>query len=264
MLFRSRHKNSVTFYPIVVLSSDNHIVYGDAIRAYLQKSILNIEDGYIIEKQNYGYDIAGLLHGIDRIFKNHSDQLSNKSLLAYLHNKNNFSWKNILHSIFYTDNIIDYDTVCSNTFTVNCELNDLNRIIINQYPEIYDNITDKKFKYVQGTTFITKLNFLKSLSDKFDKIKHHFTHINKNDSYWRQIMKDEQLFLKYYSQYQHNLLNTPIDYHSFNIINKDLTVKNYIELYKKYGLKGIPDCQFEHALERYIGYLTLNSNILKV
>jgi len=258
--FILRYKNNITFYPIIILSSDYHIAYGDSVRNYLNNSILNIEDGYIIEKNNYGYDIAGLLYGVKKIFDHHQYDISEKSYLAYLHNKNNFSWRNILHSIFYTNNIIDYDTIVSNTFSVNCKLDDFNRNILNNYSDIFENVSNKIFKYIQGTTFITKLNFFQSLYNKFDILKYHFTHIGKDDIYWQEIMKNKDIFLYYYNQYQQNLFNTPIDYHSFNIVTQDSSIKNYIQLYKKYGLKGIPDCQFEHALERYIGYLIYNKS----
>jgi hypothetical protein len=41
--------------------------------------------------------------------------------------------------------------------------------------------------------------------------------------------------------------------------------KNYMELFLKFKKRGIPDLQFEHALERYIGYLISNKkNVLTV
>jgi hypothetical protein len=112
----------------------------------------------------------------------------------------------------------------------------------------------KKFNYIQGTTFITRIKYLKHLYDKFTDIIPLLTHIDKEDTYWQNIMKNDSIFQKYYIQYQNDTLNSPIDWRSASIVKK-YAVKNYMELYNRHGIKGIPDGQFEHALERYIGYL---------
>jgi hypothetical protein len=125
-------------------------------------------------------------------------------------------------------------------------------------PDIFDKgVLTEKFKYVQGTTFITKLDYLKPLYNLYNKIKPQFTTEQKNDIYWQKIMKNKEIFIKYYFQYQNDPLNSPIDWESQVVVGKS-GVKNYIELLNKYGLNGIPDVQFEHAMERYLGYLTCN------
>jgi hypothetical protein len=105
----------------------------------------------------------------------------------------------------------------------------------------------------------TNINLLKTLFYKYDIIYPNLTKIDTNDEYWISIMKNRELFDNYLSQYTNNIFNKDIDKNSFNIINNNMA-KNYIELYDKYGLRGIPDCQIEHALERYIGYLITNNS----
>jgi hypothetical protein len=263
--FIIKHQNTHTFYPIIALSSDHHEIYGDKITKYIENSIINIKNGFILRKKNYGYDIAGLVESVKYIFDHFVNLIEPSTYIAYLHNKSNISWKNILHSIFYTNFLEPYDNIVPARFCVeyNQDL-DINNFIFNTNQNIFKiNNTIKSFNYVQGTTFISRLDYLKPLYENYNLIFNNFTTIEKNDTYWQKIMTDSQIFNKYYIQYSNDLLNSPIDWRSSEMVKK-YRIKNYIELYTTYGLKGIPDGQFEHALERYIGYLTLNSNILKV
>jgi len=265
--FIIRHKENYTFYPIIVLSSDHHDIYGDKITKYVQDSVINIKNGFILRKKNYGYDIGGLIEAIKYLFDVYNNSIDKSTYIAYLHNKNNISWKNILYSIFYTNILEPYDNIISSRFWLDYNKTlDINNTIFNENKDIFkfDNRINESFKYVQGTTFICRLNNLKSLYQNYDLIVKNFTTIDKDDKYWQKIMNDSRIFNQYYIQYSNDPLNAPIDWRSSEIVKK-YNIKNYIELYTKYGLKGVPDAQFEHALERYIGYLiSHNQNILKV
>lgn len=257
--FILRHKNLYNFIPIIVLSSDYHHIYGQKIQQYLLSSIINLKEKNILKKSNYGYDIAGMIDGVKFIFKYYHNTIKPHTYLAYIHNKNNPSWRNILHEIFYENSLSPYDTISAAKFTALRQAHDLNNQIFVDHPDVFDqNVLSSNFQYSQGTTFITKIMFLKELCDKYYQIKQQFTHINKNDVYWQNIMKQQDIFLKYYMDYKDNIMNVPIDWDSHTVI-KNSGAKNYLELYQKYGLKGIPDCQFEHALERYLGFLILNN-----
>lgn len=255
--FILRHKKQYNFIPVIVLSSDYHHIYGQQLRDYLKQSIINIDAGYIIEKNNFGYDIAGFIEGIKTIYQYSMNNINTETYVAYLHNKTNLSWRNILHQVFYEDTLEGSDTIAPAKFTAEYQHNnDLNTQILIDYPDIFDkNVLFEKFKYVQGTTFITKLQHLKPLYHLYDKIKPHFTTIEKNDIYWQKIMKNKEIFVKYYFQYQNDPMNAPIDWESQIVVQKG-GAKNYMELLNRYGLKGIPDVQFEHAMERYLGFLT--------
>lgn len=255
--FILRHQKRFKFIPVIVLSGDHHHIYGQKIKNYLRQSILNLDTGYIIEKDNYGYDIGGLIEGIKTIYQSAMNNINSQTYIAYLHNKSNHSWRNILHQIFYEEDISGFDTIVPEKFTTQYyHNNDLNTQILIDYPDIFDKESlIGKFKYVSGTTFITKLNYLKPLYDLYIKIKPQLTTVQKNDIYWQKMMKNKEIFIKYYFQYQNDSMNAPIDWESQIIIQKG-GAKNYMELLDRYGLKGIPDIQFEHAMERYLGFLT--------
>jgi hypothetical protein len=86
---------------------------------------------------------------------------------------------------------------------------------------------------------------------------------NKDDVYWRKMMLDTEFFNNLFTYYETNVLNSPIDKNAPEIMIKTNS-KNYFEL-ANHGVKGLPDCQIEHAIERYIGYLTVyNKKVLKV
>ena len=248
-----QNQYGIRFAPIVVLSSHYNDIYGDRFSKYLRKSLLNIEHGKIVFKENYGYDIAGLVEGVHTIYENWPNSITKKSKITYIHNKTNESWSNLLHEILHFHDLENYETIASKAFTVGCPLNDINRHIFDNHPEIFDKVPDN-FAYVQGTIFSTNVELLKMIHDKYELLQEHWTHDYKDDVLWRSIMLDDNIFQSYLDQYSDQTLNQPIDKDSQAIVKKGL-VQNYMELQNKYGLRGIPDGQFEHALERYIGHL---------
>lgn len=248
-----QNQYKIRFAPVIVLSSNYNDIYGDRFSKYLKKSILNLEHGKIVFKENYGYDIAGLVEGVHTIYENWPSVITPESKITYIHNKSNESWSNLLHEILHFDDLKNYETIASKTFTVGCPPNDINRHIFDNHPEIFEK-APKDFAYVQGTIFSTNIELLKMLHDKYDLFQKHWTHDHKNDILWQNIMLDDNIFQSYMDQYSDQTLNQPIDKDSQAIVKKGL-VQNYMELQNKYGLRGIPDGQFEHALERYIGHL---------
>lgn len=253
--FIVRQQQKCNFVPVVCISSDNINVFGPNIKKYLEKSILNLNKfGHVLLRKNSGYDIGGLLEGLKYIYESSDTTINTNTQLAYLHNKNNQSWKNILHSIFYINDVHKYGTLASSRFTTNCSLDDLNRKIMEDKPDIFHDLHKKQFKYVQGTTFISKLSDLKPLVDDYDKIVKQLTNIKKHDTFWIECMADDTIFNRYVQEYSNQFLNSPIDFSSQKLIKDGLCV-NFMQLYSEYKLKGIPDLQFEHALERYIGDL---------
>lgn len=212
----------------------------------------------ILFRENRGYDMGGLMQIIDHIHQNKVDENEH---LIYLHNKSNRIWTEELHKIMYLDSFDKYDTVVSKKFTVKCKLNDCNRIILAKHDFMRD-ISDIPFAYTSGTTFITKIKNLYNLYINYNYIQKHFTTIKTNDIFWQSYMNDEDQF--------NNILHginacswvSPIDIDSRTTYLK-YKCKNYMELFLKYHKRGIPDLQFEHALERYIGYLILNNKNTK-
>lgn len=248
-------RNEYSYKIIICLSSDS--THDNSIIGQLYKYIINLDK--IICRKNIGYDIGGLLDGINYIFTNYT--INNDSKLAYVHSKSNIHWRNIINQIFYLDNIDNYDTIVSNKFIAKCDFNDLNRKLFIDNRDIFENnnINISPFEYIQGTVFRTKTIFLKELSDKYNSIIPRLTNIDKDDTYWQSIMKDYNIFQKYFNQYNNNIFNHPIDNNSYKILINNLA-KNYIELYKKFNIRGIPDCQIEHAIERYVGFLITNKH----
>ena len=225
----------------------------------LSKYLLNLQN--VIFRKNSGYDIGGLLDGLKYVFDNFT--IKEDSKLAYLHNKSNLHWRDISNKIFYVDDETN-DTIVSHKFSVICDSKDLNMRILKNYPSIFNLNTNNNIEYIQGTVFRTNINFLTDLYRKYEEIIPNLTNLEKHDDYWVSIMKDRNLFEDYFSNYSNNIFNKPIDRESHSAVCRGLA-KNYIELLEKHNLRGIPDCQFEHALERYIGYLIFNNTkVLKV
>jgi hypothetical protein len=121
----------------------------------------------------------------------------------------------------------------------------------------------KEWKFNGGKMFITKYCFLKPIIKNFNKIYHLLTDVNKNDIYWQKMMLDKEFFNKQYNHYKNDFLNIPINENAAEIMIKTKS-KNFFELLKN-GAKGIPDCQIEHAIERYLGFLTIyNKKVITV
>lgn len=225
------------------------------------KNIINIDK--IIIRPNKGLDIGGLIEGLKYI--NNNKSINNKTKLGYLHSKSNFLWAEELNKIFYQNNLDNYDTiVCQEFFVPFNRDEDNNKQTMIDHPEIFSQMYFSNFSYIQGTTFITNFNNLKPLIEKYDLIQKQLTDINKKDSYWIDLMLNDTAFNRYFDYYKYNKYNDPMHKESQRLVKEGKTF-NFIELYQKYGLKGIPDGCFEHALERYIGYLISNNqNLLKV
>jgi hypothetical protein len=214
------------------------------------KNVLNFEN--LSVEHNQTWDTSGLLKLIKNVFDNHS--YDNNTNVAYLHNKSNIYWRKELNKIFYHNYTnLNYDTVVSDLFYGECEPLDNNRVLMEKYSIIKD-ISNKKFNYIQGTIFLTKLFFLQELYDHNKYFTDSLTNLSTINSYWINLMLDNKIFNQYYEFYKNNKYNKPIDFESQNIVSKNLAT-NYIQLYHKFNKKGIPDLHFEHCLERYIGYL---------
>jgi hypothetical protein len=215
------------------------------------KDIINLKEIQI--SPNKGWDLNGLLVFIKNIYDNNHIDESQK--LAYLHNKSNILWRDELNKIFYLKNheIKPHDTIVCNKFFIECPANDLNRTVMKNY-NLFNDLSEMKFNYIQGTVFITKLHMLKNLYDFNYELKSNLTTLSTKNSYWIECMKSDDIFNYYYKYYSNNIYNQPIDLESKEMVEKGLA-NNFLDLYHKFNKKGIPDLHFEHALERYIGYL---------
>jgi hypothetical protein len=225
-------------------------------------SVLNLEN--IELSVNMGWDLNGLLSCVNKIYANNNLEENNQKL-AYLHSKSNLLWREELNKIFYLreDEIEPYDTVINDRFCLECKVNDLNRAVLRSH-SVFDDVYEQSFKFIGGTIFITKLHHIKKLYDLNKELKLNLTTMSTKNDFWVSCMKDKIIFDEYYNYYLHNIYNEPIDLESKEIVEKGLA-HNFLELYNKFGKKGIPDFHFEHALERYIGFLILeNKKVLTV
>lgn len=215
------------------------------------KSVLNLKKVFV--QPNRGWDSQGLVTGLEHIFS--TEEIGGHTRLAYIHNKSNVSWRDELFKILHTvpKDLEACDTLVSKRFYVECPKDDLNRFILNKHP-LFADCAGESFNYIQGTCFLSKLEFLRPLFENRDIIRENLTDLRKVDEFWISMMRDDEIFERYYQFYKHNRHNAPMDLESQELVKEGLA-QNYFELLHKYGKKGIPDCQFEHALERYIGYL---------
>lgn len=205
--------------------------------------------------KNKGYDIGKFLTGLHYLQWN--GIWNAYEYVTALHTKSNVKWCNELHKIFYISDLQSYDTICSDKFHVQYDNTDLNAVLIDQLTTKFE-LTKKDIQYyVGGTVFTTKLMFFNEFIKQKDtqfRLYKTLTDIYTNDLYWQQIMMNSQSFLKYYEQYKCDIYNKPIDLDSRQVMIEK-QCKNYFELWFVYHKRGIPDCQLEHALERYFGGL---------
>ena len=208
----------------------------------------------IIFCPNKGYDVGSFLVGLKYI-----ENMQFKFFIK-LHSKTNNEWRKIIFNIC-NYNIVNtnYDTIVAKLFTQLCDENDLNFKILLDYPKLFSLNNKKKWKYVQGTTYISRIKYLSALLTNFNDIYILLTDIYKNDVYWIDIMKNDNLFKKYCVMYENNIYNLPINANSQKKLI-ETNSKNYLELFKHDKCRGIPDVQFEHAIERYLGLLLINDN----
>jgi hypothetical protein len=223
------------------------------------KNIINLEQIQI--SSNRGWDLNGLLKFINVIYNN--NDINENQNVAYLHNKSNVFWREELNKIFYLQDheIQPYDTVVCDKFFVECLENDLNRNVMKNF-HLFKDLSVKKFKFIGGTVFITKLHILKNLYHFNDELISNLTTISTNSDYWISYMTNDEIFDIYYKHYLKDIYNSPIDIESKEIVKKGLA-KNYFDLYFNFNKRGIPNFHFEHALERYVGYLISHNKKVK-
>lgn len=213
------------------------------------------------ERSNRGFDIGGLMASVKRLFDETPDR---DGYLIYLHTKSNEIWREPLHRVMFCDQYRQYDTIAPEQFTVECKLDDLNRPTFGKY-SLFNDVEKltTPFTFVAGTTFITKFRNVVPLYRHHDEIDALLTDINTDDRYWREIMLNEEIFERYYEHYLTTKISSPIDIDGPSFI-RDKGCKNYFELLSRYNKRGIPDCQFEHALERLIGHMILDGKRVRM
>jgi hypothetical protein len=213
------------------------------------------------ERPNRGFDIGGLMASVKHLF---DEDPKREGYLIYLHTKSNEIWRESLHRIMFFDDYHRYDTVAPEQFTVDCKIDDLNRPTFGRH-DLFKPVQQLRdpFPFVAGTTFITRFRNLAYLYEKHDEINSRLTDTNTDDRYWCEIMLNEEIFRKYYERHQLSTISTPIDIDGPAIM-REKGCKNYFELLTQYNRRGIPDCQFEHALERLIGHLILDGKRVRL
>ena len=153
------------------------------------------------------------------------------------------------------------DAIESKFWRNNFDKTDLNYYILNKYTDIFQ-FNKTNWLYNAGKVFSIKTKYLRILYDNFKSIYNKLTDINTHDNYWKKNMMDLNIFDSYYNKYKSCQFNNPIDKDAFKMLIKTNS-KNYYELFS-HGYRGIPDLQIEHAIERYIGYLYNDANIMCV
>lgn len=233
---------------VIQISSDTRVP--NATKSFFKSNI--IENPRVYERPNRGFDIGGLLDTIALTLDEHPEHQGH---LIYLHSKSDPVWREQLHRIMYCDSYKDYDLVASERFFVSCETSDLNRHTFYKHP-FFSEIAapNNTFNYVAGTTFITKFDSLLPLYKNRLEIAAQLTDVSKDDPYWREIMLDDRTFNDYVHRHKSSSFLSPIDPDSQEYVRKH-NCRNYLDLAKRFKRRGIPDCHFEHALERYIGFL---------
>lgn len=238
----------------IVLDQNLHNIYigisGEDTNAIVQNLKSTIKDSKeklnILERDNLGFDIGGLIDILSHY------KIPSTEYITYIHNKDNDIWRQELYKVLYSTNYYEYDTCVSKNYFLECELNDINREIFKQH-QFMENVYNVQFHYVSGTCFNTKLSNLYPLFRNMEYIKTNLTNIEKDDSFWQKCMLDKELFDKSYESRKDSILYKQISEDARDTLIKTGS-KNYFELLK-HGKTGIPDYMFEHALERYIGYL---------
>ena len=196
---------------------------------------------------NRGWDVGQFLIGLKYCEDNYK-------YVYHIHSKSNYYWNDILTSIKHCNiTKLNVDTVISKFFYPPLEGGDGNIKTLDKYSKLFPRNTST-WNYNGGKMFITKYEFLKSLVTNFEEIYSLLTDKYKDDVFWQKQMKDVDVFSKYYKIYENGLFNKPIHRDARTMCVK-LNAKNYFELLEK-GYRGIPDFQVEHAIERYLGYLT--------
>jgi hypothetical protein len=208
---------------------------------------INHDKIIINHRENSGWDLGGLMHSIPNQLYNSSDYI------FYIHNKSNIIWRQELYKILYYNDYFKYDSVVSQQYYVKCDKDDRNRHLFKVHKFMNDAYS-ADFNYISGTCFITKYETLRNLVDNTQYILEHLTNIDTNDIYWQEQMMNKSVFEGTLKAHQNHLIYSNVDHDARDIFISTKS-KNYFELLHKHNKRGIPDCAFEHALERYIGYL---------
>ena len=201
-------------------------------------------------RENAGFDIGGL---IDILLSHHIDI---DEYITYIHNKTNLIWRQDLFRILYASDYYKHDTTICKEYYVKCEKIDLNRQIMSKH-KFMNHLAKKPFHYISGTCFNTKMKNLIPLVKNGQYIKNNLTSLDTDDKFWQECMMNIDIFNQYYTNHKDSALFNHIDEDARDILISTKS-KNLFELKQKYNRNGIPNFMFEHALERYIGYLITN------
>jgi len=243
LLFSEKRSYNVT----IAITGDDKTLISKA-----KKELSKIHsDCIFIDRPNVGRDIGGLLDMYKLLIENKS--INKNSYILYIHNKYNLIWREELVKIMYNNYYYKYNTTISNNFFIDCDANDMNRQRM-KTDKIMCKIYNKNFQYIGGTMFITQFNNLKPLYDNYNYFYNNLTTIDKNDTFWTNAMINKSVFDEIYHSTSGHCLCKQMDYSSRDTVISN-GIKNSIELETGYNKLGIQDLQYEHALERYIGYL---------
>jgi hypothetical protein len=215
---------------------------------------------WVIMAPNKGYDVGPFLIGINFIYSHIHIEYK---YIMHIHTKTNELWRNNIFKIINYDirNFPNVDTIISGLFYVKTNRLDRNHEIIMSLPFYKKDFPDEYF-YNGGKVFTTKLSYFRVFVQYFEYLYSNMTDIYKNDIYWQKIMDDPDIFKEYYNNYKCCVYNQPISDDAWKK-RQETYSKNYMQLQKN-GYRGIPDCQIEHAIERYIGYLITFQKIIKL
>lgn len=202
---------------------------------------------HMLTRENKGFDIGGLLDLLDKF------SIPDDEYITYIHNKTNFLWREELYRILYILDYDQYDTIISKNYCRNCDEHDMNTKIFLEH-NFMQHLSNISFKYISGTCFITQMKNLNDLKNNIEYIKNNLTDINTDDKFWQQCMSNKDLFDKCYIGRKNHPIYKSIDKDSREIFLR-YKCKNFFELQDLHNTIGIPDYMFDHAIERYIGYL---------
>lgn len=225
------------------------------------KNNINFKHLNIILRNNSGWDIGGFID----ILSETSNNIKLQDSVIYIHNKSNSIWRNSLYKILYFNShqINNFDTIVSKEYLLPCSIDDLNRQRFEEHECFENKLATQEFDYISGTCFITKFKNLTPIVDRIDCFKNNITTTDTHDTFWIEKMLDKQLFDNYCKAHENHLIYSKID-HSSRERMIETNSKNYFDLQINHNQKGIPDYAFEHAAERYIGYLITNKKRIKL
>lgn len=215
----------------------------------------------MLERPNRGYDIGGLADTVKLLI---DEAPTNDPHIIYFHTKGNPIKREYLHKVLFCDDYRQFDTTATRQYVLTCGPDDLNRPVFFRH-ELFQELRSLRepFEFVAGTTFITRLSNLRTLHERYDEISASLTDLHTDDVYWRELMLNERIFRANATNPDIPRLQAPIDPDGPEIV-REKGCKNYFELLHVHGKRGIPDCQFEHSLERLVGYWILNGKRVRL